>query len=130
MCLSAPPIILPDGLTVSRPADFHLPRLPYSGITDVSRQTSARAATDALPLSARTRRRVFDAIQNAGTAGLTDSDMETTVLMSGSTVRPRRIELVRAGLVEASAMTRTTASGRHAAVWVVCTAPPETGRLV
>ena len=110
--------------------DFAMPRLPYSGITDVSRQTSARAATDALPLSARTRRRVFDAIRDAGTAGLTDSEIETTVSMSGSTVRPRRFELVRAGLVEASAMTRTTHSGRQAAVWVVAGGHPTTGRLV
>ncbi|NBW23185.1 MAG: hypothetical protein EBR82_86100, partial [Caulobacteraceae bacterium] len=48
--------------------------------------------------------------------GLTDEEMQTRLGMNPSTQRPRRIELVRRGLV-VECGTRRTASGRMAVVW-------------
>ena len=46
----------------------------------------------------------------------TDEEIATQLAMNPSTVRPRRIELVRRGLVVEDG-TRRTASGRMACVW-------------
>lgn len=46
----------------------------------------------------------------------TDEEIATELSMNPSTVRPRRIELVRRGLVVQDG-TRRTASGRMATVW-------------
>jgi len=47
---------------------------------------------------------------------LTDEQIALRLNLPGNTARPRRIELVAAGLVEQTG-TRKTASGRNAAVW-------------
>jgi predicted ArsR family transcriptional regulator len=51
---------------------------------------------------------------------LTDEQIATRLNLAGNTARPRRIELVTAGLVE-QAGTRKTASGRTAATWTAVT---------
>ena len=50
--------------------------------------------------------------------GATDDDMQAELGMQGSTQRPRRIELVAKGLVQAAPERRKTKSGRLATVWV------------
>lgn len=50
----------------------------------------------------------------------TDEEIATQLAMNPSTVRPRRIELVRRGLVVEDG-TRRTASGRMATVWRTAT---------
>lgn len=50
--------------------------------------------------------------------GATDEEVCGTTGLSGNTVRPRRIELLRKGLIRDSGRTRATASGRQAVVWV------------
>jgi hypothetical protein len=49
-------------------------------------------------------------------AGATDEEMQLALGMNPSTQRPRRVELVRRGLVVEDG-TRQTASGRMATVW-------------
>ena len=53
--------------------------------------------------------------------GATDQELQIVLSMSESTERPRRGELVTAGLVVDSGRTRTTISGRKATVWKVVT---------
>jgi hypothetical protein len=50
---------------------------------------------------------------------MTDEEMQRKTGMNPSTQRPRRVELLRLGLVKATGETRRTASGRRAAVWGV-----------
>jgi hypothetical protein len=51
--------------------------------------------------------------------GATDEEIQFVVGMNPSTQRPRRIELVRMGLVRDSGTTRLTRAGRKATVWVI-----------
>ena len=61
------------------------------------------------------QRRVLELLRE-NTAGLTDEEMQHRLRMNPSTQRPRRIELVRRGLVVEAGM-RKTSSGRMAVVW-------------
>lgn len=78
--------------------------------------TSREAAAEIVPVAGGLRRRVLDFIQARGAAGATDEEIANGLGLNPSTARPRRVELVRAGLV-AKAGTRKTASGRNADVW-------------
>lgn len=64
------------------------------------------------------RRAVLDCIRSKGRAGATDDEAQQATGYSGNTQRPRRVELVKAGLVKDSGETRRTAAGRQATVWV------------
>jgi hypothetical protein len=79
--------------------------------------TSARAAERALPRSGSKRARVFEYLQS--TYGATDEEIEHALELSGNTVRPTRISLVRDGLVVDSGLVRKTVSGNDAIVWRV-----------
>lgn len=81
--------------------------------------TSVAAAEAIAPVAATLRRMVLEAIAAAGADGLTDEEMLERVGLQPSSGRPRRIELVRAGLVADSGQTRPTKSGRQATVWQV-----------
>ncbi len=80
--------------------------------------TSQRAAIKAFPKSGTKRQKIYNAIKLFG--GLTDEEIERTLDMSGNTVRPSRVSLVRDALVMDSGKTRKTVSGNDAIVWVVC----------
>jgi hypothetical protein len=86
-------------------------RAPSNGTT-----TSAKAADslDATTLNAM-QRRVLELLRE-NPHGLTDEEQQAALVMNPSTQRPRRIELVRRGLVVEYG-TRRTASGRMATVW-------------
>ena len=102
--------------TASRVAD--LPLFTQRAPSVRGSRTSAQAAdslTSAM-LNA-TQRRVL-ALLEATPDGLTDEEMQRLLRMNPSTQRPRRIELVRRGLV-VQCGTRRTASGRNASVWRV-----------
>jgi hypothetical protein len=51
--------------------------------------------------------------------GMTDTELQEELNMSGDTERPRRGELLKAGLIKDSGVTRKTKRGREAIVWVV-----------
>jgi len=78
-------------------------------------RTSMQAADslDAKALNAL-HRKVLAFLRERGPS--TDEEMQVGIPMPPSTQRPRRIELVRRGLV-VEAGTRKTSSGRNASVW-------------
>lgn len=79
-----------------------------------SREAAARIVTGAKSL----RGRVLMALLAAGPRGMTDEELQDGLLINPSTQRPRRVELVRMGLVLDSGTTRATRAGRRATVWV------------
>ena len=87
--------------------------LPYQAHSD----TSHSAAESMRALAGRLRARVYACIVRAGREGCTDEEMQAELQMQGSTQRPRRVELVRAGLVVDSGLRRRTFAGRSAVVW-------------
>jgi predicted ArsR family transcriptional regulator len=77
--------------------------------------TSAAAADSLAPATLNAmQRRVLEFIAQHGPA--TDEQIATGLEMNPSTARPRRIELVRRGLV-VDAGTRKAMSGRYATAW-------------
>lgn len=81
--------------------------------------TSAQAADSLGPATLNAmQRRVYEFLLTCGAFGATDEEMQLALGMNPSTQRPRRIELVRRGLVVEDG-TRRTASGRNASVWRV-----------
>lgn len=78
--------------------------------------TSVAAAKAIKPKVSGLRRRVLEFLANAGPA--TDEDMQIRMAMSPNTQRPRRVELVRDGLV-AQFDTGQTRAGRAAVLWCV-----------
>jgi hypothetical protein len=73
---------------------------------------------EAVPLTGSKRRLVYDYVQVMGDIGATDEEIQDILGMNPSTQRPRRVELVDAGLIRDSGATRKTRSGRPAVVWV------------
>ena len=78
--------------------------------------TSAQAADSLTPVALNAMQRRVLELLAVWPQGLTDEEMQRKLGMNPSTQRPRRIELMRRGLV-AEAGTRRTASGRMAVVW-------------
>ncbi len=83
---------------------------------------TSRLAAIAMYCKAGTKRaQVFGAIKSDWfVGGCTDEEGMNMIGMSGNTYRPRRVELVRYGLVMDSGQRRPTASGEQAVVWVAC----------
>jgi transcription initiation factor IIE alpha subunit len=84
--------------------------------------TSAAAADSLTPATLNAlQKRVLDFIARRP-SGATDEEIANELEMNPSTVRPRRIELARRGMIVESGSTRRTASGRMAVVWKVTAA--------
>lgn len=84
-------------------------------------ETSKEAAIAAEPKALTQRRKVLNILryhQRNFREGLTDHQMQELLHMNPSTQRPRRVELVKAGLVKDSGRFDITPSGRRAVVWV------------
>lgn len=79
--------------------------------------TSFDAATLVYPRSGTQRRRVYDEIRKSGESGACDIEVQDSLGMEGNSVRPRRVELVRDGLVRDSGRRRSF-KGRNCVVWV------------
>lgn len=79
--------------------------------------TSRQAAESIRPSADSLRGRVLDFLRARGTNGATDEEMQLAIPMPASTQRPRRVELVQAGLVVDVGEVRKTKSGRDAVVW-------------
>lgn len=88
--------------------------------------TSRDAAAKAKPSAATLRALVLGHLGKKGVGGATDEEMFIAMINAGvippttkdSTIRARRVELVRDGLVGDSGNERRTRSGRTATVWV------------
>lgn len=90
---------------------------PYQAHSDESRE----AAEAAEEFAATTRGRVFWRILRAGEAGKTDEEIHRETGIDLNTVRPRRRELEKLGMIRKSGEKRPTGNGRRksmAAVWV------------
>ncbi len=79
--------------------------------------TSMAASVAIEPRAATLRRAVLDWLRGRGDEGATDEEIQDALSMNPSTQRPRRIELMRGGLVVDTGRTRTTKSNRKACVW-------------
>ena len=97
-----------DGL--SDPADP-----PYQRHSTTSRDASRQIVPNQGSLKAI----VHNYIKSCGTRGCTDEEAQIELDMNPSTQRPRRVELVRDGMVIDSGRQRKTRSGRNATVWVI-----------
>jgi hypothetical protein len=79
--------------------------------------TSRMAAEQIKPHTPKLRSLVLGYIQANGPC--TDEEIQRGLNMEGSTQRPRRVELLRASLIEDSGEKGTTSSGRLATKWRV-----------
>jgi predicted ArsR family transcriptional regulator len=101
-------------VTAATPEEQSMPTAPHSNNTtskEAARLIGSKAASD--------RCRLLDYLKARGRDGATDKEIGEALGLGGDTVRPRRWELVNAGLVVDSEETRRTPSGRNATVWVV-----------
>jgi predicted ArsR family transcriptional regulator len=98
------------------PGPLFAPRAP-----SVRGSATSAAAADSLGGATlnRLHRLVLEYLRDHGPA--TDEEIAAGLAMNPSTARPRRIELVRRGMV-VEAGTRKTASKRNASVWQVTAA--------
>ena len=63
--------------------------------------------------------RLLDVLDTVQVTGYTDEEMQLWAEVTASSQRPRRGELVAAGLVADTGRTRPTRSGRAAVVWAI-----------
>ncbi len=97
------------------------PRHPFHPPA-VGTSATSRAAASAIGPTARSlREKLLAAYIDAGPAGLTDTEAEARTGIVGNTLRPRRGELARTGLIVRTNRTRKTPAGRKAAVWTAST---------
>jgi hypothetical protein len=95
-------------------------QLTFVGLVRNDHPATAQEAAARAP-AGRAGRAVRSFIQSRGQRGATDEELIEAVMAYGyamNTIRPRRVELVRAGVVADSGRTRATGSGRDAIVWV------------
>jgi hypothetical protein len=81
-----------------------------------ARDTSIAAARRTAPRSSGNRTLVYEAVRDSAD-GLTDMQISDVTGLDPSTERPRRVELVRLGLIESAGITRRSPLGSMATVW-------------
>jgi hypothetical protein len=81
-------------------------------------KTSVAAAQPAEPRKGTDQAAVLGMLRRLGVHGATDEQMQRSLSLNANTQRPRRVELVEAGLVVDSQRVRKTTFGRLAVVWV------------
>lgn len=95
--------------------------IPHSGT-----ETSKAAAESIRPVVNRLAHEMYEFIRRRGEFGATDEEMAISLDISGSTQRPRRDRLFKAGLIRRNGKTRPFKSGRQGDVWVVTDLEPIT----
>lgn len=80
--------------------------------------TSKTAAMAIEPRAGTQRYRVLAHLRDMEDCGATDEELQRFIPMSANSQRPRRQELVKAGLVVDSGRTRKTAAYFDAVVWI------------
>lgn len=90
-------------------------RFPRANRTPETRAEAARAIR---PTATARREKVLRFIVSRGVRGATDLEVQEALAMDGNTQRPRRVELVAAGLVKDSGCVRLTPSNRKSVVWI------------
>ena len=87
------------------------------GLVRADHPDTSHVAAATIPRTGTLRRAVYDAIRRTGDEGLTDSELQRALNMEGNTERPRRVELIDAGLIKDSGRRRYE-GGRPMIVWV------------
>lgn len=82
--------------------------------------TSRAAQASAEPKAGTKRALVLAFIRGRGADGATDEEIQTGLPLGPNTQRPRRVELVGAGLIRDSKRRRPTLGGDMAVVWEAC----------
>lgn len=82
-------------------------------------RTSVMAERSLSLFDKQTQRAAIHAAIAGSPIGLTDTEIQEKLGMSGDTERPRRGELLKGGLIKDSLITRKTKRGREAIVWVL-----------
>jgi hypothetical protein len=103
--------------TSKPPADSFFPL--FDSPPSVPVATSRAAAKKIAPHSGKLAAQVLAYLQRRGEHGATDEEISRDTGLSPSTARPRRLELVRRGLVKRSGRTRPGVSGCKMTVWIV-----------
>lgn len=85
-------------------------------------ETSHAAARRVHLRTGTARRRVMEVLVDAQPWGLSDEDIADRLRMSLNTVRPRRVELVRAGYVRDSQDQTVTRTGCRSILWIATAA--------
>jgi hypothetical protein len=80
-------------------------------------RTSLDAAKAIEPGAGTDRLKVLMYLRDQGQRGATDEQIQDALGLAGSSERPRRVELLEAGLIWQSIETRATRSGRQATIW-------------
>lgn len=81
--------------------------------------TSFEAAESIIDKLAQKHADVLNAFKKAGPRGLTDHALDASYAGLSPTLRPRRVELTRKGLIVDSGRVAVTSSQRNAIVWVL-----------
>ncbi len=82
-------------------------------------QTSLDAAESITPALNALQKELLAYFVVMGKGGATDEEAANDLGWNPSTLRPRRVELHRAGLIKDSGSRRNTMAGRKAVIWVV-----------
>ena len=83
------------------------------------RTTSVEALFKATPKIPTYKQVVLDYLEMRGNWGATDQEMEVALEISGNTIRPTRMSLLKAGMITDSGETRLNRNGNRCIVWVI-----------
>ena len=97
------------------PLEIDFDDIPFDTLPPHVGAATSLAAAIAIEPSADTLR--GEVLAELRKRDATDEQLQMRLHMNPSTQRPRRVELVKMGLVRDSGMRRNTSSGRKAIVW-------------
>ena len=82
-----------------------------------ARETSRIAAERVYPKSGSIRLSVYEYLIRQGLRGATDQEMQSNLNLSGDTIRPTRMTLLKDGFIIDSGETRNNTNGNPCVVW-------------
>ncbi len=82
-----------------------------------ARETSRIAAERVYPKSGSIRLSVYEYLIRQGLRGATDQEMQSNLNLSGDTIRPTRMTLLKDGFIIDSFETRNNTNGNPCVVW-------------
>lgn len=82
-----------------------------------ARETSRIAAERIYPKSGSIRLKVYEYLIRQGLRGATDQEMQTNLNLSGDTIRPTRMTLLKDNYIIDSGETRNNSNGNPCVVW-------------
>ena len=86
-------------------------------IATKAKETSRIAAERIYPKSGSIRLSVYEYLIRQGLRGATDQEMQSNLNLSGDTIRPTRMTLLKDGFIIDSGETRNNLNGNPCVVW-------------